>query len=119
MARIADYVIVSDGKVSMRIGGDIDKEFTFNMPANLHRGSRSILACMLDTVDPDDLKFKIQINGSQVFNARYNSDVFHTVHEVIPADLLNVNNNQLKITVTGGGGELQVGDITILSQVEV
>ena len=119
MARIADYSIISDGKVKMKIGGDIDKSFNFNLPSNYHRGSRGVLAFMLDTVNPSNLKFKVEINGSRVFNARYNSDVFHTVHEVVPGSLMQAGGNNIEFTVTGGGGELQMGDAVLWFQANV
>ena len=35
MATIADYAVLSDGTVTLKIGGDIDHTFSFSLPANL------------------------------------------------------------------------------------
>lgn len=119
MARVADYVIISDEAVSLQIGGEVSKEFTFGMPANFHGASRPILLCKLDTLNNvRDLKFNFQINGIQVDAYTFNDTVVHSIHEVLPANILKKNSNHIRIAVTGGDGELRVGDIFILCQVD-
>ena len=112
MSKVADYAILSDNKVEMKIGSDIDKSFTFSLPNSTDLNSRGILMFMLDTVNPSNLKFHIDINGKQVFNGVYNSDVYHSVHEVINTGILKKGSNTCTFVVDGGGGKLQVGDIT-------
>jgi hypothetical protein len=116
MTKVADYAILSDGKLEMRIGGDIDKSFSFSLPNSADLNSRGILMFMLDTVNPDNLKFHIDINGKRVFDGRYNSDVFHSVHEVVQTGVLKAGSNTCTIVLDSGAGKLQVGDVCVMYQ---
>jgi hypothetical protein len=117
MPRAADYDIISDDKVSLRIGGDIDREFPIGMDAP-NVGSRSILSYMVDTVGADDLKFRVNlINGSNVTTEvgtyTTSSGVARTFQEVINANVLTASGNKLIVRVLSGDGTLQISDIVL------
>jgi hypothetical protein len=116
MTKVADYSILSDGKLEMKIGADIDKTLSFSLPKSADLNQRGILMFMLDTVHPDNLKFHIDINGKKVFTGQYSSDVYHSVHEVINTGILKAGSNTCTFTVDGGKGALQVGDVTVWYQ---
>ena len=120
MPRIADYSVISDNKVALQIGGDIDHDFNFTLPVGAHLGSRSVLAFMLDTKsDPDDLRFHVEINGTNVFNARFNSDVFQPLHEVIGANVLRHGTNNINFVVDSGDGVAEISDVVLWWQRDI
>lgn len=117
MARAADYDIVSDGKVELKIGGDIDHDFPIGM-SSPNVGQRSILSFMVDTVGGDDLKFRLNvINGSnvntEVGTYTTSSAVARTFQEVMNANTLTANGNTLRVKVLSGDGTLQISDIVL------
>ena len=117
MARAADYDIVSDSKVSLRIGGDIDHDFAIGMDSP-NVAARSILTYMVDTVNPNDLKFRLNIiNGNnlstEVGTYTTSSNVARTFQEVIAASVLTATNNKLRVSVLSGSGTLEIADIVL------
>jgi hypothetical protein len=117
MARAADYDIVSDAKVSLKIGGDIDRDFPIGM-SSPDVTQRSILSFMVDTVGASNLTFRLEIvNGNgvktEVIAITTNSAVARTFQEVINGNVLTPTNNTLKVKVLSGGGTLEISDIVL------
>ena len=95
-------------------GGDIDRSFDFTVPSNATLSGRAILRFMLEAEsNPSNLKWKIDVNGTQVYNATHNSDRFAAVQEVFDASTLRHGSNRLTATVTSGSGTIKVSDIVI------
>jgi hypothetical protein len=73
---------------------------------------------MVDTVEADDLKFRLNIiNGNNVNTevATYitSSGVARTFQEVIGPDTLTAAGNKLLVKVLSGDGTLQISDIVL------
>jgi hypothetical protein len=119
MPRVADYVILSDAPVELKIGADIDKDFDFSLPANAHLGSRAILACILDPAKAEDLNVKLSINGKSVLDLELDTGVYRTVHEVIQTDILKAGANTATFKLVSGKGTLTVSDIVLWFQCDV
>jgi hypothetical protein len=105
MARIADYSIISDSKVSLKIGGDIDHTFSFSLPDDAHLGSQSILAFVaFISSDAKNLKFTIRVNSSEQVNHTFTGSRVNTIHEVITSNLLKHGSNTVIVNVESGQG---------------
>ena len=65
MPRVADYVIIRDGKASLQLVGPSGAKFwNFTVPSNIHLGSRAILMVKLHSlVDAVNFKYSILINN--------------------------------------------------------
>ncbi len=117
----ATYDVVSDGKVSLAIGQDIDHDFPIGLHAKANVGIRSVLSFMIDTISSNNLQFRIEIiNGSGVTTsiATYttSSTVARVFQEVISTNTLTLTGNTLKVRVLGGSGTLEISDIVLLYQ---
>ena len=117
MPRVADYIILADGKFKLPkpLGG---KKIKFNAPAGFHAKSRSVLTFVIDLDDADDYKFKIRINGTEVWNGRFNGGKYFAMQEVIPANLIG-RKNLMEIFYVSGDGNVYLSDIVLLVQVDV
>ena len=121
MARVADYIIIQDGSSAMV--GNLAYRRNFKIPSNTHLGSRAILSFVVrDVSDADDLKVVIKINGTNVGNLKYNSDVHpdRTLQEVIKHSLLlhgdEEDANKLEFVVSGDG-TVTISDVVLWIQV--
>jgi hypothetical protein len=127
MARVADYLIVSDGKSKLQLVGPGGAKFwSFAVPANIHLGSRSILAFDIWSMrDADNMEWVVLVNNKEVFNLRYNGDRFfaNAIHEVMPANLFKLstaNNkkpNVINFMKRKGFGTVEFSDVVIWIQV--
>ena len=117
MARAADYDIISDAKVALKIGGDIDREFPIQL-AGASVDSRSILSFMVDTIGADNLKFRLNIiNGNnvntEVGTYTTSSSDARTFQEVMNGNVLTASGNRLLVKVLSGTGTLEISDIVL------
>ncbi len=120
MARIADYSIIRDGKFTIRTGGDIDRDFNFNLVNTAHLGSRSILAFVLFVKsNARNLKFEVKINGSKQLFYTFTGFQLNTLHEVVSANTLKHGANNIEFRITGGQGTFQFGDVVLWWQRDV
>jgi hypothetical protein len=120
MPRVADYGIITDGKITLTSTAPGDfQEVKFNLDSP-HFGSRSILAFNLDLVDADGFKFNVKVNGKQVFDATYSGGMFFTIHEVIDANLLKANDNVIQFkALNHNTGSVRIADIVLWYQHDV
>lgn len=118
MSILADYRVLSDGTFSP----GPNQDFSVTLPTNFVQGGghQPVLSFRLDTGLPDGLRFRIRSanalypNFVTVFTATFNSDVAHTVHEVI--DLSNLQggvSNTIRFERLGGIGTLTISDVVL------
>jgi hypothetical protein len=120
MATISDYAVLSDGTVTLKIGGDIDHTFAFSLPANLSVASSSVLAWRFEAEsNPNNLKWKFDINGTDVISFTHNSDRFCSLHEVVAGNILKVGSNTATVRVLSGSGQIRVSDAVLHFQATV
>ena len=119
MARIADYVIITDAWV---IQADQDT-IEFNLPANVSVASRSVLGFMLDVDNNGELRIKMRLNGHEVWSWHYSDDSRYPVRyfqEVVAANVLKTGTNVLSFD--GASGEkwfAQISDAVLWVQVNI
>ncbi len=124
MPRIADYLIISDGKFTIKTGGDTDWDSNFTLESGAHLGSRSILAFVVFVHGgADKLAFEVKINGSKelAYQFTVSGTRIHTLHEVIGANVLKTgtNANKIEFRITGGSGTLEFGDAVLHYQRDI
>lgn len=117
----AIYDVISDGKTSLAIGADIDHDFPIGLNSNANLGQRSVLSFMVDTVNSNNLQFRLSIiNGSGVTTtvATYttSSTVARVFQEVISSNTLTLTGNTLRVVVLSGTGTLEISDIVLWYQ---
>jgi hypothetical protein len=123
MPNVADYVILNDNPKTLQIGGDIDETYTFSLPSNLINSAgatnRAFITVQLEVEVPNALKWKMEINGTEILNLTHNLDRFGTLQEVFGAQFLKTGSNSAKVQVVSGQGRLELADIVLHFQVEV
>ena len=120
MPRIADYSVIRDSSFEIRTGGDIDRSFDFSLYEGFHRGSRSILAYVVDPeANVSGLKLRISVNGTSVKEATFSSNSYQTLHEVLSANLLRVGSNTIDFRIISGSGNINVSDIVLWWQRDI
>jgi hypothetical protein len=120
MPRIADYAIITDGKFTIKTGGDLDQDFDFTLESGAHLPSRSILAFVLFVAQgASSLAFEVKINNVAQLNYTFTGFQVNTLHEVIDANVLKAGTNNIVFHITGGSGTLQFGDIVLQYQRDI
>jgi hypothetical protein len=121
MATIGDYVVLSDSQVVLHSGGDIDHDFPFSIPNNIDKDQQSILTLQFQAdSNPNNLQWKMNVNGTQVASFTHNAFVFTAIQEVFGSGILNTGaNNKVTVTVLGGTGNVKVSDMVIHFQANV
>lgn len=127
MSLLADYYVLTDGDISppLATAGALH-DFPVPLPTNFHQSSAHlpILSFRLDTGIPTDLTFRISTSkfspppplaGLQTtLTAVYNSDVFHSVHEIVSIDhLLGGAVNTIRVERLSGTGTLIISDVVL------
>jgi hypothetical protein len=115
---VADYRVLSDGVIELAIAGDLDHDFDFNLPANLHRQGNAFVTWMDRKDGPgNNVRYTISMNGTNIRPAHppYAAipDPSYSRQEVISAALLRTGANTLTVKVTDGNGELEISDIVV------
>ena len=136
MTILADYRVLQDRKTLLRAaaaGGPATLTLSFTLPGvesppdpnpftdiglAAPPAHLPVLQFVLDTINPRNLRFQIETNNPTdgtvlQFTATYNSDVFHTVHEVINLDTLEPGPNSIRFTVVSGTGLLGIDDVVL------
>ena len=119
MPNVADYVVLKDGATSLQIGGDIDETFNFSIPSTASLASSCILSFQLDTGtggQPSALKWRFDINGTNVGGWTHNARDFCAVQEVFGGSVLQTGTNSATVKVESGQGKLLVSDIIVWFQ---
>jgi hypothetical protein len=112
---IGYYVVLRDGKFSLGgPGGDFFKDLNFNLPGGT-RLTGAVLSFMLDTKSPDEINFRVLINGSEQLKATYSQNIYHSVHEVVGG--LRVGNNSATFELGEGVTAVLFGDVVLWFQV--
>lgn len=129
---VADYITpqnVDDADVpAFNPDGHSTTSYDLPLPPDASTEShRSILAFTLHATDPDDLHIVMHIGWGErqhsgnfkehftpIWNYTINSNVLHTVHQVVPTGALKAGvTNNLKIAVKDGGGSVKIENIVL------
>lgn len=122
MSIIADYRVLTDGNIAPSLGTDGDfHDFQLSLPANLQQGSTHlpVLSFRLDTGTPTGLVFRIRTKNPAsafvtAFTGTYNSDVAHSVHEMVNINTLLAGvTNTIRFERVSGSGTLGVSDVVL------
>lgn len=116
MPDVADYRVVRDGSVTVQTGGDIDKEFSFDLGTAVKHDQNCVLQFfMVSGSNASNLSFAFEINGTSIRTINVNGNHFATIHEVA-RDVTRDNSNSMKLRITGGSGSVTVSDIVLWVQ---
>jgi hypothetical protein len=120
MANASDYVVVRDNQITLELGADIDETFGFTIPANVDQGERAVITWRFEAEgSPNNLAWNMDLNGTSVISLTHSQDRFAALQEVVPGSALNVGDNDLTVTVTGGTGRIDISDIVVHYRVDV
>ena len=61
---LAHFVAITGGQKTLRVGGDIDADFPFDLPSDAGIGDSAVLTFMLDAAAPSNLSYSVSINGT-------------------------------------------------------
>lgn len=116
MPDVADYRVISDGGVTLQVGGDIDHTFTFDLGTAVRHNQHAILQFFyVSSSNANNLSFRFAINGTAVRTINVTGNHFATIHEV-QAGVTRNNQNELDIRIVGGTGSVTISDIVLFVQ---
>jgi hypothetical protein len=69
--------------------------------------------------NPNNLKWKFDVNGTEVANFTHGSDRFCSLHEVVSGNILKVGSNTATVKVLSGSGQIKVSDVVLHFQATV
>ncbi len=116
MADVADYRVISDSSVAIQTGGDIDKEFHFDLGDAVKHGQHVVLQFYyVSASNASNLSFRFSINGATVRTTKVTGRHFGTIHEVA-RNVTRDNDNELKVSIVGGSGKVSISDIVLWVQ---
>lgn len=117
----ADFVLIWDNPTDpqslMVIGGDIDKETTFNIPAQARLNEVSVLTFRIHTQpDAQSLRLKVYVNTIEQlhYDVPLTGRHLFTIHEFINASVLKAGANTIKFELLGSAGSMKVSDVYVL-----
>ena len=111
MANVANYTVIDESPPTLpKDSGAIDHRIEFDAPG-VSPGGRSIL--LLRVKPNGDANLEAAVNGTNVVDVELGDDVERTLHEVIPANLLQASGNELQLRVKGAG-EVTMSDVALL-----
>jgi hypothetical protein len=116
MANVSDYVVVQDGTTTLEIGANPNETLSFAIPANVDLGQKAVVTWRFEAEgSPNNLAWNMNLNGrtTNVVNLTHSQDRFAALQEVVSGSDLNVGNNDLTVTVTGGTGRIKISDIVV------
>lgn len=120
MANAALYEIITDNVITLSrdAGGDKDFETTFDLPSTLQTSARSILMISVRTFqNSQNLNLDVWINDEGPILDSYStfsaSDQF-VFQEVLPANLLEKGQNQIRMELVSGSGSARISDVFLL-----
>ena len=120
MPRVADYIVIARA-LTLRTGGDIDRDVDFSVPSTTHLASAALLMFRTDilSMQSDALTIRTRLNNKQV-DQRTFSDIWGT-HYVLPRDTLRHGTRANKITfrLVRGQGRVRVNEVVLLFQNEI
>jgi hypothetical protein len=118
-ATVGDYAVLADGKVTLKIGGDIDHTYPFTLPSNLNRDQKAVMTLQMEAEKPSSLKWQMDVNGTVIMTFTHSIDRFCSIQEVFGAGILKAGANNATVKVLSGGGNLEVSDIVLHFQANV
>ena len=121
MARVADYVILQDDWVQEVHAPTNPVQVKFNVPDNVHTGSRSVLTFMHEGTTSLPLEVNVHINGIVVWTFKTTGSFdapMRLVQEVVEANILKPGENLLQWHSNGNWSYNAVSDIVLWVQVE-
>lgn len=117
MPPVADYIAIQDSSTTISPGGEgwpgihaVD----FDAPA-VHAASRPMLMLRVNPVVGAGQSVRVSafLNGSEVLDQTFDSDMARAWHEIFDGDILKENDNSLVINVHGTG-DVVISDLVLL-----
>ncbi len=104
----------------LNMEGHRDTSYELKLPsdADASQGHRAILAFTLHATDPDDLHLQVSVGWRghmhTVWDYTINSNVLHTVHQLIPAEILKAGtDNFANVHLASGDGHVRVENVVL------
>jgi hypothetical protein len=121
MAQLADYKPIRDAP--FQIGAfDVEKDFSFEIPKNIHVGSRSIMMFMIKKDSEETTKLSLNINGKFSKQEYFLQERgTKAIHEIIERNVLKVGENVVSFRKPGsppepGSAPITISDVVIFFQ---
>ena len=130
MVRVAEYVVIRDGTLSIRIPGQ-EEHFEFSVPPEIVRPSadnalnhrRPLLTYMVDPSANADVTLTVEINDQRIVRWTYKGGVGRMHQEVLSHEQLRVGENSIQFRIDAMEGShfqhAQISDVVIWFQKEV
>jgi hypothetical protein len=120
MARIADYVVITDiiHELNKNTARPKKKKFRFTLESGAHVHARAVLAFVLEVESARyDLRFDVQINdNAQPSHTLSGSRPSSTLHEVVNSDMLKADGeNEIEFILEelDGRGKVRLSDVVL------
>jgi hypothetical protein len=114
MARVADFIQLSDSPVSLAIGADIDRAFTKNIDATPASGEGAVLKWMVWRSGTGNVTYEVRVNGNAINTYTVTLADRVAVHETISTDDIHLGDNTVVFEVKSGTATLSVADAFLL-----
>jgi hypothetical protein len=111
---VADYNVVSRGKTELKVGGDIDKDFPFDLPGQT-KDSRTVVSFFL--ISSDNLQMTVDIDGTEVSDRSYTNGAERCIQDVAPPEL-HISPGPHKMNFKVSQGEVAFSDVVLWFQRE-
>ncbi len=117
---VADYRVIRDGKfkIPSPLGG---KKINFSVPRGFNSKGRGVLTWVINLANTDDYKFKIRINGKDIWNGRFNGGNWFAMQEVLSTSIMKTmdSTNNIEFWHLSGDGKVYISDVVLFCQVNV
>jgi hypothetical protein len=116
MPVVADFKVISDGKVTLKWNSpNSAKTFNFSLPGLA--GSQAVLSfvCIAhgNTGNLGNVAFEMFLNGTSQLSYGFAGFEILTLQEVISGSGLSSSSNELFIKMLSGDGQLDVSDVVL------
>jgi hypothetical protein len=120
MPKVADYVVLADGKSSLQAAGSA-AFFNFTLPSTGIWTGHAIVSFQLEVEAVNgggisNLNWEFIVNGTLVTDFTHNTDRFGAIQEVFDARLLHTGGNIATVHLSSGSGGIEISDIVIWFQ---
>jgi hypothetical protein len=111
---VADYRVIIDREFALEQGGDIDRDFEFELPGKLRRDQPSLISFMLRSLLSDLAQLGIIIAGTPVYESVHAEGFRFCVQVVIKEQILVTPRNTITFFLSTGG--VRLSDVVIWFQ---
>ena len=113
MAKTAAYQTLRDEPVTLQNGSHTALVMKFDLP-NVVAGRKSILSYVADPFGDNTVSIEWDLNGTNILTHSFNTGEARALQEIVGADLLKDQGNELKVRVTDtAGGSIFLSDVVL------